>query len=152
MPLRVIHEHPRVARAAAKMAISGQNPLPLRTKSSRWKFEEDVRRLHDALRVIREHTRCARALASSPSALRASGPTPQGPFLARIRYFYGRFEHPMSDIIGHGLENTLETGAKQLQPLYTNFDPITPPRSRLRSKNYQHSLFWPESVTFTHKW
>ena len=75
------------------------------------------------LRVIREHTRCARALASSPSALRASGPTPKWPLLARIRYFYGHFEHAMSDIIGHDTESTLHTGAKQLQPLYTKFDP-----------------------------
>ena len=67
------------------------------------------------------------------SRLRSKNP-PAYPFLTRIRYFYGHVEHPMSDIIDHGYKITLNTRAKQLQPLYTKFDPITPPRSQLRSK------------------
>ena len=48
-------------------------------------------------------------------------------------------------------ETTLNTGAKQLQPLYTKFDPITPLEVDVGPKNRQHSHFWPEAVTFTHK-
>ena len=41
------------------------------------------------------------------SRLRSEKP-PALPILARVRYFYGHFEDPMSDIIGHGYEKHFE--------------------------------------------
>ena len=76
------------------------------------------------LPVIREHTRCARALASSPSELRASGPTPKWPFLARIRYFYGHDEHAMSDIIGHGYEKHVTQRRKAVKAVTTTLHQV----------------------------